>query len=184
MDSARTVYVYKELGASNLPISEASKAMLDMTEEKEDIYATFAPPDMWSRSQETGRDKAQIFYENGLTLTKASNDREAGWLAIKELLSSPTRGVRLKIFSFCNEIIKCLPALVIDKMKPSDCLTEPHEITHAPDALRGFAIFYTRPAEEKKIVKRAAWSEDMWEDYLTASREGQNYLKQKYGEPL
>lgn len=184
MDSARNVYVYKELGASNLPISEASKAMLDMTEEKEDIYATFAPPDMWSRSQETGRDKAQIFYENGLTLTKASNDREAGWLAIKELLKKDANGEpRLKIFSNCRELIKCLPALQIDPKRPTDCATEPHDITHMPDALRYFAASWARPVEPEPPKKRR-YSADLMEDYLNADAETKKYIIARYGEPL
>ena len=183
MDSARTVYVYKELGESNLPISEASKAMLDMTEEKEDIYATFAPPDMWSRSQETGRDKAQIFYENGLTLTKASNDREAGWLAIKELLKTDANGEpRLKIFSNCRELIKCLPALQIDQKRPTDCATEPHDITHMPDALRYYAASWARPQEPEKPKKRK-YSADLLEDYLNADAETRKKIIARYGEP-
>lgn len=184
MDSARNVYVYKELGASNLPISEASKAMLDMTEEKEDIYATFAPPDMWSRSQETGRDKAQIFYENGLTLTKASNDREAGWLAIKELLKRDANGEpRLKIFSNCRELIKCLPALQIDPKRPTDCATEPHDITHMPDALRYYAASWARPVEPEPPKKRR-YSADLMEDYLNADAETKKFIIARYGEPL
>lgn len=183
MDSARNVYVYKELGESNLPISEAAKAMLDMTEEDEEIYATFAPPDMWSRSQETGRDKAQIFYENGLRLYKSSNDREAGWLAIKELLRTDANGEsRLKIFSNCRELIKCLPALQIDQKRPTDCATEPHGITHFPDALRYFAASWSRPVEPEP-PKKVKYSADLLEDYFAASEEDRKIIIARYGEP-
>ena len=88
----------------------------------------------------------------------------------------------IRFFSSCTEIIKCLPALTVDKIRPTDCATEPHEITHAPDALRGFAIFYTRPAEEPKKIKMV-WTADMWEDYLSADDSSKKYLKNKYGEP-
>ncbi len=183
MDSARNVYVYKALGESNMPISAAAKAMLDATPEDEEIYATFAPPDMWSRSQETGRDKAQIFYESGLTLTKASNDREAGWLAIKELLKTDANGdSRLKIFSNCRELIKCLPALQIDPRRPTDCATEPHDITHMPDALRYYAASWARPVEPEKPKKRK-YSEDLMEDYLRADAETRKIIIARYGEP-
>jgi phage terminase large subunit len=183
MDSARNVYVYKELGKSNMPISEAAKAILDMTNEDEEIYATFAPPDMWSRSQETGRDKAQIFYENGLQLYKSSNDREAGWLAVKELLKVDSNGeARLKIFSNCRELIKCLPALQIDQKRPTDCAVEPHDITHMPDALRYFAASWSRPVEPEK-PKKVKYSPDLMEDYYNASDEERKVMIARYGEP-
>jgi hypothetical protein len=180
----RKAYVYREFCASNLTISESAKKILERTLVGEDIYATLAPPDLWSRSQETGRTKASLFSEYGLNLTKTSNDREAGWLSVKELLRCEGGEARLRIFSSAEEIIRCLPALSVDKIRPTDCANEPHEITHAPDALRGFAIFYARPAEEKSQSVRRIWTEDMWEDYDGAKEEEKNYLKRKYGEPM
>lgn len=175
-------YVYREYCESNLTISQAARAILERTLPEEEIYATLAPPDLWHRSQETGRSKAAIFSEFGLNFTKTSNDRECGWLAVKELLISPEGGRGIRFFSSCTEIIRCLPALTVDKLRPTDCATEPHEITHAPDALRGFAIYYSRPAEERGQVK-CKWTDDMWEDYLSADDAGRKYLKTKYGEP-
>ena len=177
-------YVYREFCESNLPIGKAALGICERTPPCEDIYATLAPPDLFSRSQETGKTKASLFAEHGVTFTKTSNDRETGWLAIKELLCDTPSGTRLKIFSFCTELIRCLPALTIDKLRPSDCANEPHELTHAPDALRGFAIFYTRPAEQKANLKKTIWTRDMWEDYNAADENEKKYLKQKYGEPI
>ncbi len=177
-------YVYREFCASDLPISAAARAMNERTPKGEDIYATLAPPDLWSRTQESGRSKASIFSEYGVSFTKSSNDREAGWLAIKELLCDTGTGPRLKIFSTCEELIKTLPALTVDKQRPTDAATEPHEITHAPDALRGFAIYYARPKEKSDGVPRVPWSADMWEDYFNAGEEEKIYIKRKYGEPL
>jgi hypothetical protein len=175
-------YVYREYCESNLTISEAARAIIERTPKGENVYATLAPPDLWSRGQETGKSKASIFSENGVTLTKTSNDRECGWLAVKELLS-PTGRMQLRFFENCREIIKCLPALTVDKTRPTDCSTEPHVITHAPDALRGFAIFYARPEGKSEHSRHAVWSADMWEDYLRASDEEKNYLRRRYGEP-
>lgn len=183
IDSARNVYVYRELCESNLLISEAGKKAIELTDE--DIYTTYAPPDMWSRTQDTGRSKADIFREAGLNCVKASNDREAGWLAIKELLKVNAEGqTRLHIFRNCKELIKCLPALQIDAKRPTDCSTEPHEFTHAPDALRYFAVSWTRPAEEQPKTVKRTWTADMWEDYYNASEEEREFIKRKYGEPL
>ncbi len=176
-------YVYREIAMSDMPISKAAAAITERTPKDEEIYATLAPPDLWARSQESGKSKAALFSEHGINFTKTANDRETGWLAIKELLQTKDNKVGLKIFSFCNELIRCLPALVRDKLKPSDCANEPHDITHAPDALRGFAIFYARPASSERGSQRRFWTPDMWEDYKMASEEEKQYLKQKYGEP-
>ena len=178
------IYVYRELCESGLIISEAAKR-INAYNGKDKIYATLAPPDLWSRSQETGKSKAILFAEGGIFFTRSSNDRETGWLSIKELLKTDESGhARLHIFKQCREIIRCLPMLQIDPMKPSDTLTEPHAITHAPDALRGFAITFTHPARESTAKPKRRWSEDMWEDYKNASIDEQRYLKEKYGEPL
>ena len=176
-------YVYRELCESNLTVSAAARGILTRTPVGEDIYATLAPPDLWARSQESGKSKASLFSEYGINFTKTGNDREAGWLALKEWLAVRDGAPMLRIFSTCTEIIRCLPALTVDKLRPSDCANEPHEITHAPDALRGFAVYHTRPAPQRCASPRRRWSPDMWEDYRTASPEEKEYLKRKYGEP-
>lgn len=175
-------YVYREFCKSNLTISSAAAEILARTPQNEDIYATLAPPDLWNRSQESGRSKATLFSEYGLNFTKTGNDRECGWLAVKEMLLGGEGRMSIYFFSTCQEIIRCLPALLVDRIRPTDCATEPHDITHAPDALRGFALFSTRPAEIRPQIK-CKWTQDMWEDYEAASREEQKYLIKKYGEP-
>ncbi len=171
-------FVYREYCESSLTISEAARAILERTPRGEDIYATLAPPDLFGRTQETGKSKATLFAEYGVNFTKSSNDRECGWLAIKELLISE----RLKIFETARELLGCLPALTHDKVRPTDCATEPHELTHAPDALRGFAIFYSHPKDMPRSGARV-WREDMYEDYRRADELGKKYLIKKYGEP-
>ena len=100
------------------------------------------------------------------------------------LIDKDGEGAKLQIFRNCTEIIKCLPMLKIDKLRPTDCSTEPHIITHAPDALRGYAIYRsTPPSYEEKASPRQIWSEDIWEDFMRASESEQNYLIKKYGEP-
>lgn len=181
VDSLRNAYVYKELCESNLPISVAAKKILEYTSKDEEIYATLAPPDLWNRSQETGKSKALLFSEAGLNLVKSNNDREAGWLAIKELLQKDDNGEsRLHIFNNCTQLIKHLPMLQIDPKRPSDTMTEPHEITHSPDALRYFAIYWTHPTPEPES-KRIRYSEDMLEDYYNASPSEREYIINKLG---
>ncbi|MBO7158146.1 MAG: terminase family protein [Clostridia bacterium] len=186
VSSDRDVFVYKELCESDLIISEAAKKANAMNEEGEDIYATFAPPDMWTRTPESGKSKADMFIDAGMRITKASNAREEGWLAIKELMKIGADGrARIHIFSNCRELIKCLPLLQIDPKRPTDCMTEPHEITHAPDALRYFAVQWTRPAAIIEERPRRQWTADMWQDYYSARSEAEKQrIKERYGEPL
>jgi hypothetical protein len=145
-DDVGGVYVFREFAQSDMTISAAAAKANELTDEL--VYDTLAPPDLWGRSQETGRSKALLFDEAGLRLNKSNNDREAGWLAIRELLKVNEDGfARLKIFRTCTRLIADLPQLQHDEKKPTDCAVEPHDITHVPDALRYFAIAWTQPAE-------------------------------------
>ena len=183
VDGDRNVYVYRELCESTLIIADAAARMRDYT--REELYGTLAPPDLWSRGQETGKSRALIFADNGVPLIRVSNDRASGWAAIDELLKVRDGGIaKLHIFRNCTELIKCLPMLQIDPKKPDDVLTEPHEITHAPDALRYFAIFFSRPASEPERESVKAWDEDMLEDYRNASAAERKTMIRLYGKPV
>ena len=184
VDSMRNWWVYKEVCESDLPISKAAQRIESHTDEDESIYVTLAPPDLWNRSQETGRSKALIFHENGLTLTKSNNDREAGWLAVKEALQKDANGEsRLHIFNTCTNLIKHLPMLQRDPKKPTDTMTEPHEITHAPDALRYFAIGWARPSPEQDNATKVKYTPDLLRDYLRATPEEKKMMRERYGTP-
>lgn len=181
VDNNNKCYVYKELCQSDLPIRKAAEAINDYTLKEEKIYAVLAPPDLWNRSQETGKSKAALFYEAGLTLTKSNNDREAGWLSIKELLTQDANGeCRIKIFTTCSTLITHLPELLRDPKHPTDTLNEPHEITHSPDALRYFAIYWVSPAQPTG-PKRVKYRPDQLEDWYNASEEERKILMRKYG---
>ncbi len=181
VDSSRNCYVYREVHEGDLAISDAARRILDMTPREETIYAYLAPPDLWGRSQESGKSKASLFYEAGLTLTKSSNNREAGWLAVKELLKRDANGEpRLHIFTNCKYLIKHLPELQRDGRRPTDCATEPHEITHAPDALRYFAVFHVYPAANES-EKRVHYRPDILEDYKHADAKIRARIIEKMG---
>ena len=183
MDGDRNHYVYKAISISGLIISDACKAIKDMTDEE--IYATLAPPDLWSRDQVTGKSRAMQFADFGVPLLKVSNDRAAGWSAVDELLKVNENGrAKLKIFRNCRDLIKNLPQLQIDPKKPDDVLTEPHEITHDPDALRYYAVFHTRPnSVEQETPFVMKWTEDMWEDYNGGSAEERKEMIKMWGRP-
>ena len=157
VDTVGNAYVYRELyegrdngkglnGAGHI-ISEAAARILEMTPEDEDITATFAPPDLWNRRQETGRSVADIFSEYGIHLTKTSNDRLDGWASMHEWLKVQRNEFgqmkpRMQIFKTCVNLIRCLPELQYDEKRVNDAANTPHEITHAPDAIRGFCVYW------------------------------------------
>lgn len=183
VDGERNCYVYREFCEPNLPISDAAAKINALTDADEEIYATLAPPDLWNRSQETGKSKALIFEESGLTLTKSNNDREAGWLAIKELLKLNEHGrARLHIFKNCAKLIRNLPDIQRDPKKPTDTALEPHDITHSPDALRYFAIYWTNPNGEAS-PKRVRYRKDVLQDYLNGDAETRRAIEKRFGGP-
>lgn len=154
LDYEGHAYVYKELYQPNTIISEAA-SLIKHYSNGESINMRFAPPDMWNRRQETGKSAAEIFMENGLYFYKSDNNRVQGWYGLKEWLK-PYIGkdgkltARLKIFKNCKNLIRCLPLLQYDDTNPNDVASEPHELTHAPDALRGFVCGRTAPPTVKK----------------------------------
>lgn len=157
VDELNNYYVYREYGEPDKIISDGAKDIIELSN-GEYIQYTVAPSDIWARSQETAKSKADIFRENGLPLIKGNNNRETGWLALKDLLKvhnvdEGKRESRLKIFSSCVQLIEYLPSLQRDAKKPTDCMTEPHNITHLPDALRYFAVQYVYPSAPAKPEK-------------------------------
>lgn len=148
IDEHGNYFVYREYAEEDKVISVGAHDITDLSTDESIIY-TVAPDDLWARSQESAKSKADIFRENGLTLLKGNRNRETGWLAVKELLAVKNGDSRLKIFSNCTELIECIPALQRDARRPTDCMTEPHNITHLPDALRYFCLQYVYPTKEQ-----------------------------------
>lgn len=147
VDETGCIYIYREYAESEKIISVGANEICSLSS-GEKVEYTVAPSDIWARSQETAKSKAELFREAGLPLIEGNRDRETGWLAIKDLLHISGSGeCRLKIFKSCTELIECLPALQRDGKHPTDCLTEPHNITHLPDALRYFVLQYLSPSK-------------------------------------
>lgn len=174
IDTYNNAYVYKELYESDLIISEASRRIKEVNG-KDNIRLKYAPPDLENRRQETGKSAFDIFRENGESLTKSSNRRIDGWLAVKEWLKViETKDIqtgkliktsRLKIFSNCTNLIRTLPQLLRSESDPNDVATEPHELTHAPDALRGFCIMRQCPTIEVKKKRDDFFDRDKEDSY-------------------
>ncbi|MCR5825988.1 MAG: phage terminase large subunit, partial [Oscillospiraceae bacterium] len=132
------VYEGRDLGEGHegLIVSEAAERVKALAADRR-ITAYLAPPDLWNARQETGRSVADIFAEHGVYLSKTSNDRVDGWLAVKEWLkpredADGVRRPRLRFFPSCRNIIRTLPQLQYDAHRANDVAATPHELTHAP----------------------------------------------------
>ena len=199
-------YVIDGLYESELIVSEASKKIKEIDTKwlertngsnKKEIEVPIAPPDIWSRDGQTGKSAADLFYENGINWYKGNNDRINGWLSVKEMLKivkskdidtgEEIVDCQLKIFNTCTNLIRTLPQLQHDTLKPNDIAKTPHELTHGPDALRMFCMYWISGGDttyvDKPAVKKIKWTSDMYDDY----NGGSDYVKERmielYGKP-
>ena len=161
-DDAGNAYVFRELCVSDTIVSDAARMILQAGQEP--VVATFMPSDLMGRSSQTGVSIYEAFSSSGLHGTPVNNQRVPGWLNLKEWMHPVDDGAgnlrpRLRIFSTCRELIRCMPQLQYAKTgDPSDVAKEPHDITHAPDALRylmdGRPKPGVRPVEELHHIHR------------------------------
>lgn len=177
--------VYREYDKSNLTIAEAAGVLLSMCEE-EVIEDFLAPPDLWNRSQESGKSRAQLWSEAGIDLTKTSNDFAAGCAGMKEWLRPrENQKSRLTILEdSAPNLYRCLQKIQKDKKRPNVYAKDPHDLTHDPDSLRCFCVWWTNTAnaeEERKRSKR--WTPDLLEDYENGNDEIRAIMVARYGEP-
>ena len=161
VDGEGNGYVYREIYESGLIASDAAMRIKEANGDDK-IEQWLAPPDLWNRRNDTGRSVADIFMEQGIPLVKVDNDRINGWQDVHEWLKprdsrdiitgDKTRIAGLRFFRNCKQVIRCLPMVQYDAHKPNDVATEPHELTHAPDAIRYFCSgrpYAGQPPEKK-----------------------------------
>ena len=165
VDETGRAWCYRELKQKDLVVSDAARMILENTGINEHIDITFAPPDLWSRTKDSGKSMAELFMTNGVPLVKASNNRVQGWLQMKEFLKdSPDGKPGLMFFRNCKGIIEDIQAIQADEKNPNDCAKEPHDVTHSNDAIRYFCVSRSLPGEPEKAVADEP-DDDPAEDY-------------------
>ena len=183
-------YVYRELNEPGLAASDAAKAIISNTPASERIDITFAPPDIWKKSQDTGKYIAESFQREGLGLVRADNNRVAGWNAVRELmLPLPQKygddglpaddEAGLVFFDTCESLITNIQAIQRDDKNPNDAATKPHDITHNLDALRYYCQSRALPALRVEYAEDADDGFDRAEDYthhMTGGEPTPSYL--------
>lgn len=182
IDEHNHAQVYREYDAPNLTIGAACDVLLDLCED-EKIELILAPPDLWNRSQESGKSRAQIFQENGITLTKVSNDFKAGCSNMKEWLAVQQNGKPDLTFldGAAPNLVDCLMKIQRDKRKPDVYAKEPHDLTHDTDSLRYFCVWWTHSAKVVKKRTRRSLPSDIQEDIRNAKGADREFLLKKYG---
>ena len=197
VDTKGDVKCIHEIYEPNLIVSEAAEKLKETTKNlgfsEDDVYLTLAPSDLWNTNSQTGKSTADIFYDNGIILTEVARNRVPGWHAVKELMRVKTvrdeqtgdlvKTAKLKIYNTCRNLIRCIPLLQYDDKKFDDCATEPHEITHGPDALRCFATYWTSAPKVEALPKpiRMEWTEDMLDDYYNGDERTKERMVELYG---
>lgn len=149
VDGEGKLTCYRELYRSGLTLSEAARAIIEASPPEEKIAYTVASPDLWNRRQDTGKSGMEIMAEAGLCgLIRADNRRIPGWRVLREYL----RRGQIRFFQSCVHLIRTLPALIYDPHTPEDAADRPHEITHAPEAVR-YAVMSRPPKSTLKTKK-------------------------------
>ncbi|MED9905278.1 MAG: hypothetical protein UFG06_14000 [Lachnospiraceae bacterium] len=184
VNTSGNAQVYRSYNAPDKTIRAACDILRDLSKD-EDIYLFLAPPDLWSRDQVTGKSRALHFAEGGINLTKTSNDFPAGCAGMKAWLEPQDGGQSLLTIleGTAPELYRCLQKIQKDKKRHNVYAKEPHDITHAPDSLRCFCVYYTIAPIGDVNTKKKRWTPDMFEDYENANANDKAYLIEKWGEP-
>lgn len=179
VDPYENVYVYREIHQSDLIVSEAAKMILDYNG-TDKIHTFYAPPDLWGRNRDSGKSTYETFYEHGINLYQSGNNREQGWLAVKEGVKvfeqrhehtgETYTTSKVQVFENCKFLINYLPRVLRDDKKPNDVAKEPHELTHICDAFRYYCI--VRYGGYKEEVKQQLTDDDYQHD---AMKDWNNY---------
>lgn len=193
-------WCYRYFEKKGLIIKDAAKEVVDHTPITENIVATYAPPDMWGRSKDTGRETAEIFAENNVPLIKANNNRVQGHMIMKNLMNAeqlkdpyvralwpegdaPDKLPMLMFFK--DETLLCTDDICdiqSDPDRPEDCAKQPHDVTHSVDACRYYCINHIMEAEEKR-QQAEAFDDDEdggevdYEDFMCGADAGTEYME-------
>jgi phage terminase large subunit len=136
-DVGGNLYVEGELCVSGLTLGEAAEAIVKFLCDVRVEYAV-ASPDLWNRRQDSGRSGLEIMQGvRGMPPLIAADDRRIpGWRVLREYLSLREGKPSLYVSRRCEMLIHSLQSLLCDKTRFEDASSEPHTLTHAPEALR------------------------------------------------
>lgn len=160
VDYSGNDYVYRELYGPGMSASVQADRIREMTPPEEEIRAYIGGEDMFIKNQNDARTKtlrsiADYFSDppNKIYLTPANNSRVHGWNVVREYLhwagteSALTKKPKLTISEHCRNLIRTLPALTSNVLKPEDADGKCED--HAPESLR-YGLMHVDSPDRKK----------------------------------
>lgn len=187
-------WAFRHYEESDLVIEQAAAQAAAHTLPGEKILATYAPPDMWNRMKDTGKAMAELFFQYGLPIVRANNNRVQGHMVmkdmmqpmelhdpfVKELYPGAEKLPGLMFFENLTGVISDIRDIQSDDKNPNDCAKQPHDVTHSVDAVRYYCVS-RQMAAEAEAEKRAAWDEDdggaeNYDDYMCGGDATDDYM--------
>ncbi len=156
VDRVGNLFVFKEIAKPNLTLHQAACEVAALCAEAPNVEYVVASPDLWNRRQDTGRSGFEIMQAvRGMPPMRAADDRRIpGWRILRQYLHDEDGMPHLRISSVCEQLIRSLPALLCDPDRNEDAADEPHEITHAPEALRYAVMSRSRAYADTSLPDR------------------------------
>ena len=151
VDADGRMYVVGERCISGLTLTEAAREIVCLCAPYRTEFAV-GSPDLWNRRQDSGRSGFEIMQcVSGMPPMIAADDRRIpGWRMLREYLGELDGVPRLRISRECPELIRCIPALLFDSNRAEDASSEPHSVTHAPEALRYAVMSRHMPMRQER----------------------------------
>lgn len=176
-DNDGNAYVYREDYDANLTPQEQARRVIeksmiedDRGRRKEKFERTVADPSVFSNHRGVGQTIADMWRDGGLHVTKAKNQRIAGWTNIRQYLwdyaraeVDPKLAPRLFIFDTCTNLTRTFPIAQSDEDNPEDMATKWDD--HALDALR-YALAVRPVSATQRTERRAANADERFNAML------------------
>jgi phage terminase large subunit len=150
----KRLYVYREAYQTHLTDRRQASLVRDMTPSRERISITYADPSMWTTKNVNGivSDTAKEYAAEGIILTKADNNHLDKKRRLDRVLVNGMDGQPgLVLFENCDNLIRTLPALVLDPKNPEDIKDGQEE--HCYDALT-YGLTNEKQPEKKQSVQQ------------------------------
>ena len=182
-------------------VQDAAKTLIQNSPSYEQPIATYAPPDMWNRQKDTGKTMADIFFQNGVSIVKADNNRVQGHMILKDMMSPMPlndpyvkglfpegkcpaslpgimffNDLRTEKDGVVKDVVEDIESIQADEKNPNDCAKEPHDVTHSVDMCRYYAIMRVRKAAGQQKKKRIDPLKFLFEEKDETEENYQEYM--------